>query len=107
MQSRSQSNPSRLPVAASHKPPPSAAMLRNFPLGDQDPDSGLFIRRKFRGDRKAASPGNKASAGQDRPPFTFPPTDALFVQQAFQLVRFAMARGPELVAWAPVSQYDG
>src|SRR5580700_1596136 len=79
---------------------------RDFLLGDQDADSGAVVRRKFRRDGKSSSPYQRSGACQDGPAFAFPGADALLIQQAFQLMRVAMARRPQPVAGTPVSQNE-
>src|ERR1700730_15511979 len=79
---------------------------RNFLLGDQDADFGAVLRRKFRCNGKSSSPYQLSGACQDRPAFAIPRADALLIQQAFQLMRVAMARGPQPVAGTPVSQNE-
>src|SRR6266550_1639338 len=50
-----------------------------FFLGDHDSRSGPFIRGKFGGDRKAASPCKNAATRQHRPAIMLPPADAFLV----------------------------
>jgi hypothetical protein len=65
---------------------------RSFFLRDRYTDLGPFVRRELRSDRESSGPGKNSGARQNRPTFAFPPAYTLLVQQAFQLVRFAMAR---------------
>ena len=76
-----------------------------FFLGDHDSGSGPFIRGKFGGDRKAASPYENAATRQHRPAVTLPPADALLVQQALQLVGASVALGAQPVSGTPIAQH--
>src|ERR1700732_1299208 len=76
-----------------------------FFLGDHDSRSGPFIRGKFGGDRKAASPCKNAATRQHRPAVTLPTADALLVQQALQLVGAAVTLGTQSVAGTPIAQH--
>src|SRR6266851_2761677 len=77
----------------------------NLFLGDHDSRPGPFIRGKFGGDRKAASPCKNTATGQHRPSVTFPPADALLVQQALQLVGASVTLGAQSVSRAPIAQH--
>src|ERR1700687_1919894 len=76
-----------------------------FFLGDQDSGSGPFIRGKFGGDRKAATPYENAATRQHRPAVTLPPADTLFVQQALQLVGASVTLRPQPVSGTPIAQH--
>src|SRR5882762_6213467 len=76
-----------------------------FFLGDHDSGSGPFIRGKFSGDRKAASPYENAATRQYRPAVTLPPADALLVQQALQLVGASVTLGTQPVSGTPIAQH--
>src|SRR5882762_451603 len=76
-----------------------------FFLGDHDSGSGPFIRGKFGGDRKAASPYKNAATRQHRPAVTLPPADALLVQQALQLVGASVTLGTQPVSGTPIAQH--
>jgi len=56
--------------------------------------------------RESADPRDDTPAGQNGPTVSFPSTDALLVQQAFQLMRLAMSQWLEGVSWAPVPQHE-
>src|SRR5216684_4855469 len=77
----------------------------NFFLGDHDSRAGPFIRGKFGGNRKAASPYENAVARQHRPTVTLPPADAFLVQQPFQLVGASVALGTQSVSGTPIAQH--
>src|SRR5437660_3952788 len=77
-----------------------------FFLGDHDSRSGPFIRGKFGGDRKAASPCKNAATRQHRPAITLPSTDALLVQQALQLVGALVTPGTQSVTGTPIAQHQ-
>jgi hypothetical protein len=74
-------------------------------LGDHDSRLGPFIRGKFGGDRKAASPSKNAATRQHRPAVTLPPADAFLVQQALQLVGASVTLGTQSVSGTPIAQY--
>src|SRR6266849_1253115 len=77
----------------------------NLFLGDHDSRPGPFIRGKFGGDRKAASPCKNTATGQHRPAVTLPSADALLIQQALQLVGAAVTLGTQSVSRAPIAQH--
>src|SRR6266852_720119 len=76
-----------------------------FFLDDHDSGSGPFIRGKFGGDRKAASPYKNAATRQHRPAVTLPPADALLVQQALQLLGASVTLGTQPVSGTPIAQH--
>src|SRR5882757_5844666 len=76
-----------------------------FFLGDHDSRSGPFIRGKFGGDRKAASPCKNAATRQHRPAITLPPADAFLVQQTLQLVGVSVTLGTQSVSGTPIAQH--
>src|ERR1700687_179104 len=95
-------------------PPVLQCALRNTPfpfdcskffLGDHDSGSDPFVRGKFGGDRKAASPYQIAATRQHRPAVTLPPADALLVQQALQLVGASVTLGTQPVSGTPIAQH--
>src|SRR5713226_1430764 len=77
-----------------------------FFLGDHDSRSGPFIRGKFAGNCKAASPDENAAARQYRPAIALPPADTLLIQQALQLVGASVTLWAQPVAGAPVAQHQ-
>src|SRR6266567_4109804 len=76
----------------------------NFFLGDHEARSGPFIRGKFGGDRKAASPYKIVAARQYWPAVTLPSADVLLIQQLLQLVGVTVAYGTQSVSGTPVAQ---
>src|SRR6266704_1893757 len=77
----------------------------NFFLGDHEARSGPFIRGKFGGDRKAASPYKIVATRQYWPAVTLPSADVLLIQQALQLVGITVAHGTQAVSRAPIAQH--
>src|SRR6267378_851523 len=77
----------------------------NFFLGDHNARPGPFIRGKFGGDRKAASPYEIAATRQHRPAVALPPADVLLIPQPLQLMGASMTQGTQSVSGPPIAKY--